>query len=91
MWEKLLWIALFSIRGSIHALLFLIGGLITSSGFFLPTETPTGILAPIVEMTSAYIHLLGLGLSLIGFVVWLVTWIDDYQNDYLPRWVHSQI
>lgn len=91
MWEKLLWIALFSIRGSIHALPFLIGGLVISTGFFLPSEPPTGILSPLVEAISAYINLLGLGLSLIGFIIWLVTWMDDYQNDYLPKWVLSQI
>lgn len=91
MWEKIIWVMLFGVRGSIHALPFLIGGLIIYSGLFLPSESPTGLLAPIIETVFSYINLLGFGLSLLGFCVWILTWIDDYQNDYLPKWVLSQI
>lgn len=82
---------LFSVRGAIYSMPFLIGGLVISNGFFLPSEPTTGLLAPIAETVVGYINLLGFGLSLVGFVVWIATWLDDYQSDYLSKWLINQI
>lgn len=85
--ENIIWILMFAVRGAVYATPFLLGALFLSSGLFIPSETATGLFAPIVETVRSYINLIGLGLTVVSLIFWITTWIEDYQNNYLPRWV----
>lgn len=87
MLENIIWNLMFAVRGAVYATPFIVGALFLSSGLFLPSEPATGLFAPIVEAVRGYINLIGLGLTVMSLIVWITTWIDDYQNDYLPKWV----
>lgn len=85
--DRIIEIMLFGIRGSVHAIPFLLLGLLFMSGLFSVEVDPSIMLSVLSNKINFFIKLAGLGLGVAGFFVFIFTWIDDYANDYLPNWV----
>lgn len=92
MLEKLCWVMLYGIRGSIYAVpfillslfLFLISGNLAMS-------TATNAFTEISAHISNGIKLIGWGCFFTALIIWVATWIDDYQLDYLPNWIKKEL
>lgn len=79
---------LFGIRGSVHALPFMLLSVLFTSGIlYSPSNVNVGPTVMISSYIEKGITLFGLGLLVASLFVWITTWIDDYQRNYLPNWI----
>lgn len=90
MLEKICWFILHGIRGGIYAVQFMGLFAFLVSGIIQPS-IGTSSFAMISAYVSNGITLLGWGVFVTGFVVWIDTWISDYRSDYLPNWIRKDL
>lgn len=90
--DRVIFTMLFGIRGSVHALPFMLLSILFTSGIlYSPSSMNVGPVAMISSYIANGITLFGLGFFVASLAVWITTWIDDYQRHYLPNWVRREL
>ena len=90
--DRVILTILFGIRGSVHALPFMLLSILFISGtLYSPSNVNAGPAVMISSYLEKGITLFGLGLLVASLFVWITTWIDDCQRNHLPNWVKKDL
>lgn len=90
--DRIIFTILFGIRGSVHALPFMLLSVLFTSGIlYSPSNVNVGPAVIISSYIEKGITLFGLGLLVASLFVWITTWRNDYQKNYLPNWVKKDL
>lgn len=90
--DKLCWFTLYGFRGFIYASpIFLLSMVLTFIHNRLFPVVDTGFFTAILTHLSNGFMLLELGTFFGAFLVWVVTWLSDYREGYLPNWIRKEL
>ena len=92
MLEKLCWVMLYGVRGSIYAIpLMLLSLAFTFINNNLLSPTEGSYFVFITNYLSNGLMYLSLGALAAAAIVWIATWIRDYWTGYLPNWIRREL
>lgn len=92
MLEKLYWGILYGVRGSIYAVIFMVLSLVLQRiSYWLYSSADNSLLEMMAIQIAKGISLLAMASIVVGVVVWLFTWLSDYQDGYLPNWIRREL
>lgn len=92
MLEKISWFIVYGIRGGVYGVILM---LLSTWFIFISRWLSSAAEGSSLTLMPIYIaqgiFWLGIGSFATGLVIWLVTWISDYQSDYLPSWIRREM